>query len=69
MGKSVLVANLLTIVAVVAGETATPEFVCRAAPENPEGTNVLPIVSRDGRIPTNLVLFVVIPVNEFRLFV
>ena len=45
-----------TIVAAVAGKTATPELAYRATPENVKRHNVLPIVLRDGRRPTNWLL-------------
>ena len=46
----------LTIVAAVAGKTAAPELAYRATPENTKRHNLLPIVSRDGRMPTNHLL-------------
>ena len=41
-----------TIVAAVAGKTVTPELAYRATPENGKRHIVLPIVSRDVRMPT-----------------
>ena len=40
----------LTIFAVGVGKTATQELACRATPENAKRTNMLPIVSQDGRM-------------------
>ena len=46
----------LTIVAEVGGKTANPELAYRATPENAKRHNVLPSVSRDARMPTDISL-------------
>ena len=56
----------LTIVAEVGGKTANPELAYRATPENAKRHNVLPSVSRDARMPTDISLLYNVSTPMFR---